>query len=517
MEWSRKFFHKGLLSSPKAEAARKYLSERGLKEETIDEWQIGYSPDDWEILKRFLRDKGFKDEEIFKSGMIVKSQKNSNYYDRFRDRIMFPIQDMGGNTVAFTARVNPAKEDTEVMGKYINSPQTPIYDKSSIIYGLDKAKRAIKEQDLVIFVEGQMDVISAHQAGYKNVVASSGTALTKDQVIMMKRYTNNIAIAFDMDDAGMMAAERGIREALNAEMQVKVITVPDGKDPDECIKKDPLMWERAVKEAKPMMDYFFDQTFKDVDAKSAEGKRAVAKKLLPIIARLVNRIEKDHYLRELANQLNIEEQILRETIEQSKVQPRNYENDNKEVKKEAVERKGPDHQLSELILALVFKFPVFMEYVINQLQIDEIKGELNQELYRNLVLYYNNYTNGMINGAETEQTLIDYNDFIKWLESEATSFGVNATHTSNINFSDQKQLLNQLVFLADQDYYQLDESEVKKELIQLIKSLKRRYLSTRMKEVERMIADLENQNRADEANALMGERKMLSDEFKNLE
>lgn len=515
LEWSRKFFHQGLLKSPKAAAARQYLAERGLKEETIEEWQIGYSPDDWEILKKFLIDKGFKEEEIFKSGMIVKSQKGSRHYDRFRDRIMFPIQDMGGNTVAFTARVNPAKEESEVMGKYINSPQTLIYDKSKIIYGLDKAKRHIREQDLVILVEGQMDVISAHQAGYRNVVASSGTALTKDQVAMLKRYTNNLGIAFDMDEAGVLAADRGIREALNAEMNIKVITVPDGKDPDECIRRDPRAWEQAVAQARPMMDYYFDQSLSAHDNSSAEGKRAIAKKLLPIIGRLSNRIEKDHYLRELANTLEADEQILREAINQ----PVNTASVQKQgTARTADTSRDPAETTSELVLALIFKYPVFLDHAIRHLQVSELKGEKNKELYRNLVLYYNNVITAQTASNENGQYIIDYNDFIKWLDQQAADFGVNETQTDSMNpITNQQTLLNRLVFLADRDYYQLDQSEIKQELWQLIRSLKRRYLSVRMKEVERMIADLENQKQTDEANALMGELKMLSDEFKSLE
>jgi DNA primase len=163
--------------------------------------------------------------------------------------------------VGFTARVSPEREAEEKMGKYINTPSTMIYDKSKILFGLDQAKMAIKAEDAAILVEGQMDAITAHQHGFKNVIASSGTALTGEQVNLIKRYTNNLLLSFDMDRAGDLAAERGIATAMKAEMQIRVIEIPDAKDPDEFIKKNPDGWTRVVKAAKPMMQYYLDKTF----------------------------------------------------------------------------------------------------------------------------------------------------------------------------------------------------------------------------------------------------------------
>ena len=198
IDLSRRYFHKLLMESPSAKMAREYLAGRGLKTEDLEEWQIGYSPDSWDTILNFLKSRGYKENEIFLAGMVIKGQNRPGFYDRFRGRIMFPINDVNGNTVAFTARVSPEKEKEEKMGKYINSPQTQVYDKSNILFGLDKARMEIKKADKVILVEGQMDAITAYVNDFKCVVASSGTALTEEQVKILKRYTNNLIISYDI-------------------------------------------------------------------------------------------------------------------------------------------------------------------------------------------------------------------------------------------------------------------------------------------------------------------------------
>lgn len=231
-------YYAHILSTPIGREAREYLIKRGLSDENITEWQLGYSQDSWSGLYDFLKarpltGKKYTDEEILSAGLTVKKEAQNSggrgYYDRFRDRIMFPIWNVNNNLIAFTARVNPNKEQTEKMGKYINSPQTKIYDKSRVLFGLNKAKSAIRQEDMAIVVEGQMDAISCHNHGFKNVVASSGTALTTEQVALIKRFTNNLALLFDMDAAGQMAADRGIKEALAQEMNLKIIVLSSGR------------------------------------------------------------------------------------------------------------------------------------------------------------------------------------------------------------------------------------------------------------------------------------------------
>jgi len=510
LELSRKYYHKVLLEADQAKYAREYLKSRGLTEETIEEWQVGYSPNAWESICGFLKQRGFSENEIFLAGMSIKSNNRSGFYDRFRDRIMFPINDINGNTVAFSARVNPHKEAEEKMGKYINSPQTLIYDKSKILFGLDKAKMEIKAQDLAVLVEGQMDVITAHQNGFKNVVASSGTALTQEQTQLLKRFTQNIALAFDMDKAGSMAADRGIREASIAEMNIKVVELPEGKDPDECIKENREIWEKSVEKAKPMMQYNFDKVFFSLDLGKIEDRRKAAQKLLPIIYRIGNSIEQDYWLKVLSEKIDTKENLLRETLKSISIKDfpkKDYQNNEKE-KAENTRLLSREEKLSELFLAILLKFNSLVEYSINQIQIDQVAGDENRLFYKNLIFYYNNIINDVFRSSslESDEGLIDYENYRNWLEQE----------NENQKENNQLRLLDKLVILGDEEFYNFQEDQAKKELINITLYLKKNYLISRMREIERLISQSEKDKNLDETKELLEEFKVLSDELKEL-
>jgi DNA primase len=513
MELARKYYNKFLLGSDQAKAAREYLARRGLDEETIIQWQIGYSPDEWERTSNFFKKQGYREKEIFQAGLSVKSEKGSRFYDRFRGRIMFPINDINGNTVAFSARVSPEKEGTEKMGKYINSPQTIIYDKSRILFGLDKAKLEIKRADLAILVEGQMDVITSHQHGFKNTVASSGTALTAEQINILKRYSPNIALAFDADEAGSLAADRGIREAMAAEMNIKVIIVPNGKDPDECIRKSPEVWHAAVTEAKPMMQYYFDKVFAKLDLTSPEGRREAAKALLPMIAKLGNRIEQDIWLQKLSEKIDVAESLLRETI--SKTKPR------EQIRKITADATPPvakrtvsrNEKLSELFLALLLRFPVWLEYAVDRLLVDQVAGAVNQVIYKKLVFYYNNIIHSSTSAQEGKEGVFEFSAFKKWL----CEWGEKNIEEGKVAIESQLSALNRLSFLGEKDFYGLNAEVAKSEIIKIINFLKKDYLLKRMREIEKMIAETEKAKNEKEAQNLMAELKVLHDELKEIE
>ena len=532
VELARKYYQQAL-GSDEAKAVKKYLIDRGLTEDTLAEWQIGYSRDSWDSIFNFLKEKGYSENEIFLAGMVVKrgferapangAHTNSNnvagFYDRFRGRIMFPINDINGNAVAFSARVNPVKEEEEKMGKYINSPQTMIYDKSKILFGLDKAKLEIKKQDLAIIVEGQMDTITAHQHGFKNIIASSGTALTRDQVNILKRYTDNIALAFDMDEAGELAAERGIKEAMAAEMNIKVIVLPAGKDPDECIRKNPEVWEKAVAEAKLMMQYYFDKTLAGLDLDMVENRRQAVKILLPVIAKLGNKIEQDFWLKNLSEKIDVKEDLLRETL--SKLSPVHYQGARGEDKTEQddsaspgpaeqIKEKSRVEKLSELLLTLILKFPSLLDYSVNHIQIDQIIGSENQFIYRNLIFYYNNIINKLTGqDSEDKEEMINYHNFRQWLANESTS-------DNNLE-EDQLKILDRLVFLGDNEFYDLKIEQAKDEIIKMIVVLRKHYLFNRMKEVEKMITQKEKEQDEEAMKELMEELKILSEESRSIE
>lgn len=371
-----RFFHNFLLKMDAAKDAREYLRGRGLRDEIMEEWQLGFIPEQWDLLTQYLLKKGFGIDDLAASGLTIQRDKgpemNSGYasrrfWDRFRGRIMFPIWNVHDEAVGFTGRILVEKENSGgqsdsnqfAPGKYLNTPQTPVYDKSRVIYGLNKAKQAIRAKDLIVMVEGQMDAIAVSQTGMKNVVASSGTALTEEQVKLLKRYAQNLNMSFDMDEAGQNAAKRGIEVALRAGLNVKVIRLPEnaGKDPDECIKKNARVWETAVSQAQDVMQWYFEKIMAGKNLADHKQKQQVVNALLPEIALIPYAVERDHWLKVLGDKLGVETSVLREDLNQiKKVGIRNKELGIKE-EKQAVIQKGRFELLTERLLSLLLKFP----------------------------------------------------------------------------------------------------------------------------------------------------------------
>jgi len=314
---ANQFFIRQLTASQAGKNIQKYLTGRGLKTTVIKDWQIGYAPKKWQALLDFLGGRGYSDDEISKAGLAVKKEGKNEYYDRFRDRIIFPIHDLNGLVIGFTARENPEQPDSR-MGKYINTPNTLIYDKSQAIYGLNKAKLDIKKENLCVLVEGQMDVLMTHQAGFKNVVASSGTALTEKQLRILKRYTENLATAFDMDLAGEVATKRGIDLAIQFGFNTKVINLPEKQDPADCLQKDSLVWPQLVSKATSIIEFYLSNALAKYDGQTIEDKKEIIKILLPVIKKIPNKIEQDHWLQELAQRLKVQEKSLFEEMKKVK-------------------------------------------------------------------------------------------------------------------------------------------------------------------------------------------------------
>jgi len=543
---SRRYYHKVLLDTVQAKPARKYLKERGLNDETLEEWQIGYSRDSWDDLIIFLKSKGYNDKEIFLSGMSVQKSGQNRFFNRFRNRIMFPINDVNANTIGFSARVSPDKEAEERMGKYINSPQNMLYDKSKVLFGLDKARLEIKQQDLAIIVEGQMDVITAHQHGFKNLVASSGTALTSDQVTALKRYTNNFMFALDSDKAGQLAIDRGdhvvsendyeeieakdrfgnlkkyINTTTSYNINRKVVVMPEGKDPDEVIRKNPENWIKAVKEAKSMMQYYFDKVFANLDVGDIDDKKKAVQELLPTIGRLGNKIEQDHWIKKLGQMIDVGEDLLRETLRQSlenrkkTVSP----NSNKTIKKEPVrdEKKTREEKMSELFIALLLKFQFLLEYSVNNMEVAYIANEQLKALYKDLVFYYNNRIS-LSSLQEDKNGSVDYLSFRNWLLDEHKNKNDNAS-------IDQLKILDKLVLLGDKEFYELNNEGAKEEALKMILYIKKSNLQRKKIDIEKAILKAEKElasqvgGEQDESRKkvenLFEELKILSDELNEL-
>lgn len=298
----------------KESAVLDYLIKRGIRPETIKEWRIGFAVGEWEGLTNYLQSRGFRGEEMERAGLAIKSQASAHsktaltrYYDRFRGRIIFPICDYQGRVIAFGGRMFPDRENE---AKYINSPETALYQKGKILYGLDKAKTHILKSSSCIIVEGYMDVIMSWQAGVQNIVASSGTALTPDQLKMIGRLSDTIIAAFDMDSAGQAAAKRGIELALKDGFNISVIDLGDIKDPADAVAKDPALWMLAVQDARHIVQFYINSAMKRYGANTPEGKREVEVTIIPIVASLASELECAHWARELARLLNIQESVI---------------------------------------------------------------------------------------------------------------------------------------------------------------------------------------------------------------
>ena len=306
------FYHYILLKHATGRKALEYLKDRGLNEKSIKEWQLGYAPDSWDNVAKFLAKKGFQSADVVKSGLGLPSQRQG-LYDRFRKRIIFPIKNISGETVAFSGRIFGEGEP-----KYLNSPDTLIFNKSNNLYGLDLAKAEIKKVNSTVLVEGNLDVISSFQVGIKNVVCPLGTALTEKQLGLLRRFSDNLVLSFDQDTSGVAATKRAVEMAENLGLNLRLTNFPE-KDPDELIKKNPAAWEKTVADATPVYDYLIDKAIKNNGTGNSESLRKVTTEVAPYLARIENEITRSHYERLLASRLSVSEESVRREIEKKKI------------------------------------------------------------------------------------------------------------------------------------------------------------------------------------------------------
>lgn len=321
------YFHYLLVNSPEGARARDYLIGRGISEETRELFQLGYAREDWQAMGNHLTSKGYSWPDLLEAGLVLERQ-GGGYYDRFRGRLMFPIRDVRGHVVGFGAR---ALDDS--LPKYLNSPQTPIFDKSGVLYGIDRAKAAVREQGFAVIVEGYMDVLMAHQCGRNNVMASMGTALTEKQVRVIKKLTKKLVLALDADTAGDQATLRGLEVAKGTfdrrvvpvltwrglvryedqlDAEIRVVALPPGLDPDEVIKEDLSRWDALVGQALPVVEYYLQSVISKYDLESPKDKAAAAREVLPLIEEIDSSVERSHYLQRLARMLRVDERVLQQ-------------------------------------------------------------------------------------------------------------------------------------------------------------------------------------------------------------
>ncbi len=472
---SAEVYHKILQEAKYAQSARDYLKKRGINKKTINDFKIGYAPQN-AILSNFLTKRGFSAAEIHQAGSP----------EKFKNRIVFPIFDIMDNVVGFSARALEKHQEP----KYINTPDTAVYHKSNVLYGLNKAKTEIRKDNFSLIVEGQMDVVLSHQAGVKSAVASSGTALTENHLDILTRYSDNILLSFDQDEAGIAAAKRSIDMALNKGISLKIVTLPDKfKDPGEAIVKDPKIWLEAVKSSVPVAQWYFDRVFKEYKDKNIDSidKKNIAKKLIPIIQKITNNIEQGHYIQLLANKLSIPERFIEEAIIKSKVKTQKV----KEKSSEQYEKRQEDKiTTEELLVILLIKFPQFLEKIATDLDYKDFKeGSLAQKIYK---FMQSCYTKAECKDSGSCQICKQIGNCLK----------------KKLSQSEQKQL-QQLELSVEEKYPSLKTEEVEGEILQCAKNIQSKKKELIKSDYAKKIAQAEKEGNIEKL-------KQLLKEFQNI-
>jgi DNA primase len=396
-----------------------------------------------------LNKRGFEESIIKRAGLS--SERYNGLSDMFKGRIMIPLMDPQGLTVGFTARL---LEDNEKLPKYINTPQTLLYDKSRHIFGLHLAKDSIRRSGFVVVVEGNLDVISSHQAGYCNVVATAGTAITSQHLKILQRFTSDIRLSFDQDVAGINAAERAIEIAQDAGVQLSVITIPEGKDPDDLIKKNPLIWEESIHKPQYAVDWLINRYKKIFDINTASGKRSFSDVLLKTIVRLEDKVEQDHYLLELARTTEVSEMAMRSKLSTFNIPGKTRL---KLAKSDVKLRVSDPYMYEDQLLCLLVSYPITRRLLETELKHLVFNTPERQRVYEYLEANPHISLN-----EEIPEDLKDVEDYVKIL-----------------------------LFKAEELYNSFDSNERLRELKDLIEKLTKKYQKQKRQELSELIREAE--------------------------
>lgn len=479
-----RYYHQAFLKSPKASFARSYVESRGLDATLIDEFRIGYSLPDGDALCAFLLSKKYTANDILAAGIGFKKEQGYGLLDRFRNRLMIPIHTVHGDVVGFGGR---ALDPNEKMGKYINSPQTAFYDKSKIVFGLDKARNEIRAKGFAILVEGYMDFFALYQAGVKNVVAISGTALTPEQIKLIKRFTDQFYFSLDTDNAGSAATLRGLGLVLKEGVQAKVICLPKGadgvplyKDPDECIRKNPSDWFFSVEQARSLIQFHVERILTpEVRADSFKKKQAV-REIFDVIACLPDRIEQDHWIRVLAEELSLSERILWEEFSQKdRIQKKPVRTVQTTLKEQQSQNTKTDRE--DLLLSMLLKHPELCKYVKDVVSSDMFFKEDNGEVYNFLLSMYNKGCFESVQGGFSAQ-----------IEEVAS-----------------QERLALLLLLVDKEYADAQKEELEKIVRQLGAHVRSSAIRLRREELKQLVEEAEVRGDAETIARYMQEFRTL--------
>ncbi len=396
LEQAGVFFRNQLIQTSAGKVALDYLYKRGLKDPIIEGFGYGYAPDSWDAMISFFSTRGVDTGTLLDCG-LVSERENGGYYDRFRNRIMIPIRSVDGKMAGFGARIL----DPNDMPKFLNSPQTALFDKGRLLFGLDKARKSIRLQDQAVLVEGYLDVTALHQAGFTNVVSPMGTALSEDHLRQLKKYTRRIILALDADAAGEKATLRGLEVARDAmdhntdfvfdihgllrhenrlQADIRVTTLPEGMDPDEVVNRDPEEWKRIITKASPLVIHVMESLAKSRDINDPKVKNEIAAQMIPLIEDVPNTVERDTYRQRLARLLRVDEDALMGPSK-TKTVHRQYsritnkqitDNDQKAKVRNIIE---PSSEMEKHCLALLTRIPELiyrMDRLLQQSELDSL-------------------------------------------------------------------------------------------------------------------------------------------------
>ncbi|UMZ73101.1 DNA primase [Natranaerofaba carboxydovora] len=470
------FYHKILLKSTKARSAMQYLStNRALDKGVIDNFLLGFAPNEWNILTNFLIKKGFNEELMIKAGLVNKSKKGDRLYDRFRNRIIFPIRDQKGDVLGFGGRIISG----EGQPKYLNSPETPLFNKKKVLYGIDMAYQDIRKNDSVIIVEGYMDVIMMHQFGFKNVLAPLGTSFTENQGRLIRYNAKNVYIAFDADAAGEAAALRSMELLQNLGLNVRVCNLPEGYDPDDYLNKygKDNFNDKILNESLPLMHYRLRQAAKDKDIKSIEGKKQFVEEVIPLIAKLKSAIEQEEYLKMISDWIEVEKGSLEKelrrvsTTNTQKEIRKSYDNKAKNQTKKKDKNKGQIRAQEELIILMLnysetvpmvkkYLYPedfTKVEWSVIVYRLFQLESQREKDFDLSLMLA----TDDIIKLKDNKETNINLED----LEKELTRLAFR--ELPELKHSDINKMIKDCVFKIKGEDIERKKEKLKEELKKL--------------------------------------------------
>jgi len=475
------FYHKILLEHPLGKKALSYLlNERKLPLSIIEKFQLGYAPGK-DILLQFLKKKGFEEEEIINSGLTLRTE-NGKLQDLFFERVVFPFKDSLGRVLGFTGRAL----GSGIEPKYLNTPQTLIFDKGKILYGIYEAKEAIKKLGSVIVCEGQMDVLAFHKIGVENVVCASGTAFTENQLNLLKKFTKKIIFSFDTDDAGQEALLRSVGEALDKDFAVRVILIKDGKDPDEIIKRNPDEFKKLIEEPVEFLDFFFKSISAKINISTSEGKTEVLEKIFPIVLKIKNKIEQHYWLSKIAFYLNLEDKIIFDAFNTFK---------NKETKERKIEEfidfsiPSKNDLIESQFLGMIFAFPENLSYFIIRVFPEDFSNFHFSNVWKKLQEFYT-----------LSEEEINLDDFL-------ASLG-----------KDVREKIEELIFAAQEFFKYNDENKIFQETLTYFKRLKKIKFEKIKKEISEEIKKAEKEKDSERIKNLLSKfQKIILKEKRELE